>query len=92
MHIHFNNLTFQISFEAVRGNAPASDIAIDDFKIKEGECPPPGDALTQLYIHIYRCSFFYPPNDSVFSFFSSLKFDKFLTKLNLPMILFEKMR
>ncbi|XP_076802493.1 MAM and LDL-receptor class A domain-containing protein 1-like [Clavelina lepadiformis] len=33
---------FRVTFEAVRGNTQASDVAIDDMKILDGECPPPG--------------------------------------------------
>ncbi|XP_078483553.1 MAM and LDL-receptor class A domain-containing protein 1 isoform X3 [Ciona intestinalis] len=33
---------FQIAFEAIKGNTKNGDIAMDDMKIYDGECPPPG--------------------------------------------------
>eukprot|EP00794_Sanderia_malayensis_P017044 gene17044-18759_t len=34
---------YQIRFEAIKGSSFTGDIAIDDFKIKAGSCPAPGD-------------------------------------------------
>ena len=32
----------QVVFESVKGNTPNSDIAVDDYKLYDGACPPPG--------------------------------------------------